>query len=106
MERLNVMAVEKADLYKDKVVLMGASIGDDLKTLQDHVRKNRWDKVVQVWCGAEDEENGGFQSGVSSAYGISGVPTTLIIDREGKIVWRGHPAGLDEEMIDKMAAAK
>ena len=25
---------------------------------------------------------------------------------EGKIVWRGHPAGLDEEMIDKMAAAK
>ena len=103
MEHLNVMAVKNADAYKDKIVLMGASIDDDLKTLQDHVRKNRWDKIIQTWCGDGDDETGGFKSDASKAYGIRGVPTTLIIDREGKIVWRGHPASLPEDMIDNMA---
>ena len=106
MAHLNELAVTKADAYKDKVVLLGASIDEDLKTLQDHVKKNDWDKITQAWCGPEGDAKPGFKSAAASAYGIRGVPTTFIIDREGKIVWRGHPAGLDEEMIDKMAEAK
>ena len=103
MAHLNELAVKNADAYKDKVELVGASIDDDLKTLQDHVRKNGWDKITQAWCGPEGDVKPGFNSVAGSAYGIRGVPTTFIIDREGKILWRGHPAGLPEEMIDKLA---
>jgi hypothetical protein len=31
------------------------------------------------------------------AYSISGVPTAFLIGRDGRIVWRGHPASLELE---------
>ena len=37
------------------------------------------------------------------AYGIMGIPTALIIDQSGQIVWRGHPGSFDlEANIDKL----
>jgi hypothetical protein len=33
----------------------------------------------------------GWESPAAKAYGISGVPATVLVDREGRILWRGHP---------------
>ncbi len=37
--------------------------------------------------------------GVDQAYNVSGVPRSFLIDRDGKLVWYGHPANLQDEKI-------
>jgi thiol-disulfide isomerase/thioredoxin len=37
----------------------------------------------------------------SEYFGVSGVPAAAIV-KDGKVVWRGHPARLSDETIDKM----
>lgn len=34
-------------------------------------------------------------------YGIRGIPAAAMV-KEGKVVWRGHPASLSDELIEKM----
>jgi thiol-disulfide isomerase/thioredoxin len=34
--------------------------------------------------------------------GVSGIPHSFLVDRMGKIVWRGHPMSLPEEEIQKI----
>ncbi len=38
-------------------------------------------------------------SATDSAYGVSGFPSSVLIDASGEIVWKGHPARLDDELI-------
>jgi hypothetical protein len=40
---------------------------------------------------------------VAEAFNVSGIPAAAIV-KDGKIVWRGHPARLKPENIDKMLA--
>ncbi len=98
MAELNKLADEKREAWKDRVVLLGASIDEDLGTLRRHIRRNQWDRVPQYWC----DRNPGFESDQASAYGIRGVPTAFLIDRDGRIVWRGHPVSFDKEQIEKL----
>ena len=35
------------------------------------------------------------------AFGITGVPTVFLIDKEGKIAWKGHPMGLKDEHFEE-----
>ena len=37
--------------------------------------------------------------GVDQAYNVSNVPRSFLIDRDGKLVWYGHPANLQDEKI-------
>ena len=37
--------------------------------------------------------------GVDKAYQVSGVPKTFLIDRQGQVVWYGHPAALPDEKV-------
>jgi len=36
---------------------------------------------------------------VDRAYQVTGVPKTFLIDKQGKVVWYGHPAALPDEQI-------
>ena len=47
-------------------------------------------------------ESAGFQT--SNDYGVSGVPAGVVIGRDGKIVWRNHPARLSDERIQEILA--
>ena len=41
------------------------------------------------------------------AYSISGVPTAFLIGRDGRIVWRGHPASIElERKLDELIGRK
>ncbi len=38
-------------------------------------------------------------SGASRLYGVSGIPDSFIIGKDGKILWRGHPGYINDEML-------
>ena len=38
---------------------------------------------------------------LSNALGVSGIPNAVLVDTSGKIIWQGHPSGLDEATIAK-----
>lgn len=41
-------------------------------------------------------------SGVDVAYGAGRVPHSVLIGRDGKVAWSGHPSNLAEERIQKL----
>jgi hypothetical protein len=41
------------------------------------------------WTGAEGKVS--FQAPTMQDFVVNGAPTSLLIDRDGKILWRGHP---------------
>ncbi len=46
------------------------------------------------------EPDGGV---MSAAYAVSGIPAAALV-RDGKVIWRGHPARLTDELLDSMLA--
>ncbi|MCX7717136.1 MAG: TlpA family protein disulfide reductase [Candidatus Sumerlaeaceae bacterium] len=96
MKALNELAAKHKDDWAGKVALIGASIDDNKATVQKHVKKKGWESVRQMWCAVPDG-SGGWEAPQVRTYGVRGVPTALLIDQQGRIVWRGHPAGFNKE---------
>ena len=38
-------------------------------------------------------------------YGIRGIPSAFLVNAEGKVVWQGHPMGLEKEYIKSVVLA-
>ena len=38
---------------------------------------------------------------LSKAYAVSGIPAAALV-KDGKVIWRGHPARLDDATIDAL----
>ena len=76
--------------WQDKVAIIPISIDDTSKVVRDHVNKRGWTNTFNVWAG-----DGGLQAKPATAFRVSGVPTSYIIDGEGRILQAGHPAGMD-----------
>ena len=54
---------------------------------------------------ALDSENKTAE-GYMGAFGINGIPHAFVVDREGRLVWHGHPmSGLDK-VVEQVAAGK
>ena len=45
-------------------------------------------------------------SSADQAYGVTGVPRCFLIDRQGNLAWQGHPAAIDEAMIESLLDAR
>ena len=97
MEHNQEVMTKRAADWKDKAVIIGVSIDDDLDTIKAHVKKKGWTAPLQTWV------SGGWKSSAAKAYNISGVPTAFLIDKDGIIQWMGHP-GLfrTEKRIDDL----
>ena len=79
------------------VAVVPLSIDDTLDVVRKHVNKRGWTNTFNVWAG-----EGGWQSAAARAFRLSGVPTTYIVDSNGKIVDAGHPAALQiEDKVEK-----
>jgi len=65
---------------------------------QTDEKVERWltDQGVTIPCAVEAD---GYVT--SKAYGISGVPAGALVDRDGTIVWRNHPARMTEERLQE-----
>ena len=84
--------------WGDQVAIVPLSIDDTLDIVRQHVNKRGWTNTFNVWAG-----DGGWRSAPAKAFRVSGVPTTYIIDAQGKIVRAGHPAAMTiDEIVDAM----
>jgi len=80
--------------WGDKVRIIGISIDDSADTVASHVTKNGWTKVEHYHQADSD---------ASEKYGSGGVPHVFLVDNEGTVVFKGHPATRDlEKDIDAL----
>lgn len=77
------MLKKRKDDWAGQVRIIGLSIDSDMKTLEAHVDKKDWKIVEHYWRD---------KSSCSEVYSVSGVPHVMIIDKSGKIAYKGHPA--------------
>lgn len=76
--------------WGDKVAIVPLSIDDTIAQVRQHVQKRGWTNTFNVWAG-----EGGWHSMPARTFSVTGVPTTYIINADGKILEAGHPMGLD-----------
>jgi beta-lactamase regulating signal transducer with metallopeptidase domain/thiol-disulfide isomerase/thioredoxin len=76
--------------WQDKVAIVPLSIDDTLDVVRHHVDQRGWTNTFNVWA-----EGGGWHSKPALAFQVRGVPTTYIIDANGKIARAGHPDTMD-----------
>jgi thiol-disulfide isomerase/thioredoxin len=104
MAHLCEIQTKKGTDWDGKVVLLAISIDDRKETLINHIQNRGWLAVRHLWC---HEGEPGHKSIGAQTYGISGVPTALLINQKGKIVWRGHPQSFNVEVeINKLLETK
>ena len=84
--------------WKGRVALVPLSIDDTMKVLRNHLDKRGWTNTFNVWGG-----DGGWKCAPAKTYRVRGVPTTYIIDQQGRIIRGGHPAAMRiENEVDKL----
>ena len=94
LAHLNQMAVDKRAEWGDRAMILPLSIDDELDTLKQHVASRGWTNLDHFWVGGEGDKKG-WQAPAVKAFGINGVPTSLLVGRDGRILWRGHPADIN-----------
>lgn len=93
------MLAKKGEDWKDKVRILGISIDQTKDAVNTHVAAKSWESV---------EHYHRAESDCSKVYGVSGVPHVMLVDKDGKIAFKGHPANRPnlEQDLDDLAAGK
>lgn len=100
MAHLQTLRQDHPD-WKDRVAIVPLSIDDTILQVQQHVEKRGWTNTLNVWAG-----DGGWQAEPTKTYRVTGIPTTYIIDKDGKIVQAGHPASMNiGQIVDSLLTA-
>lgn len=97
MAHNQAMVDKNKDSWGSNVRIIGVSIDKDAPTVKNHVNKNGWGGV---------EHYHRAKSQCSDIYKVNGVPHILIIDTNGKIAFKGHPAhrpDLEQDFNDLLA---
>lgn len=89
MKRLDDLAAEKGEHLKGKLAIVPLSIDEQPEQVSRHLAERGWTHLDHFWSGNQQDK--GFDAAAARAFVISGVPTTILIGREGRILWRGHP---------------
>lgn len=82
MEFPNVL--KQYELYHDKgFEVLGISLDDNKQELESFLEENElpWPNLF-----SEDEENSGFDHPMATRFGVMGIPQTILVDAEGKVV--------------------
>merc|ERR1712032_937503 len=89
----NQKMLENHGDWEGKVRIIGVSLDQDIPTIQTRVNDKGWNKVEHYW-----RNGNGFES-----WEFKGIPHVALMDKEGKIVYKGHPGqGNLEEAIGKL----
>ena len=70
--------------WGSKVRIIGLSIDYSTKAVKIKVDEKGWNKVEHYQCGKD--------SNADDEFCVKGVPHVLLVDTEGKIVFKGHPS--------------
>lgn len=102
MEKLVALSKKRGEAWSRDVALVAVAIDNDHEVLRRYVRQNGLTDVKHLWSPQEHSEAG---TSAYRDYSIYQVPTAFLIDRSGRIVWRGHPQSLDvEHKIEELLA--
>lgn len=83
MQHNQDMLAKRNAEWGDKLKIIGISIDQTKEAVDKHVESKGWTSVKHYWRGESD---------CSQVYGVQGVPHVMIIDKQGKIAFKGHPA--------------
>lgn len=78
--------LEKHPEWEGRAEIIAISLDDDIDALRNAIAENGWDKVSFYWA-----DKGCWESDIAVNFGISGIPTCMLI-RNNKVIWRGHAA--------------
>jgi thiol-disulfide isomerase/thioredoxin len=108
MAKLNTLAGEQAAAWKDRVALIPVCIDANRERVKSHAAQRGWDRLEHHWAGKGG--GNGWSAPAARAFVVGGVPETILIGRDGRILWRGHPlddsAGQDLRSRIEAALAK
>ncbi|MGA2061550.1 MAG: hypothetical protein ABSG67_13790 [Thermoguttaceae bacterium] len=65
------------------------SIDETVEILKKHVEQRGWNHLTLYWTG--DKNHTGFESSAMRAFVGNGVPESILVGPDGRILWRGHP---------------
>ncbi|MGP1345283.1 MAG: redoxin family protein [Phycisphaerales bacterium] len=98
---------EITEQYKDKgVKVIGVSIWprEGGQTVAEFLEgRNERDEALKYLI-AEDNADGTNANAFMRAAGQNGIPTVMIVNREGQIAWIGHPMGGMDGALEKIVA--
>ena len=77
------MLEKRAADWGQNVRIIGLSIDEDMEDLVKRVEDRKWTSVEHYHRAGSD---------ASKVYNVKGVPHIMLIDKSGKIVFKGHPA--------------
>lgn len=77
------MLESKKEAWAGKLRIIGLSIDKDRNTVDAHVTNKGWTDVEHFHRAS---------SNCSNVYGVRGVPHVMLVDKDGYIVFKGHPA--------------
>ncbi|MDQ6631404.1 MAG: TlpA family protein disulfide reductase, partial [Verrucomicrobiota bacterium] len=76
--------------WSNRVEIVTVSIDEKPAVAQKHLEKRGWTNTVSLWAGP-----GVWMASSAKAFRLHGIPTAYVLDREGKVIWAGHPFGED-----------
>lgn len=77
------MLEERGKEWGNQVRIIGLSIDQDTESIVKHVESKKWESVEHYHRAKSD---------CSKVYSVNGVPHVMLIDQQGKIVFKGHPS--------------
>ncbi|GEM_PF-1479814 len=108
--RASIPEVTKvAAAYKDAVTVIGVNVwegsGSTTPTEEKEARLDAWVKRFVTSMGPQmdytvcrDTRDGLMARTWLEAAGITGIPATIVVDREGRVAWIGHPLDLGKTL--------
>ena len=88
MTKLTELAVANAADWQGRVAVIPVSTDERIDLVAHHISATGWDAIPQYWAIREGDE---YFATAERRYGIYGIPEAILIDANGKVVWRGHP---------------
>ncbi|HKI17635.1 MAG TPA: TlpA disulfide reductase family protein, partial [Isosphaeraceae bacterium] len=94
IRRLADLGKRRGESWRTDVALVAVGIDNEREPLRKYVLQHGLGTVKQLWSPQDKSDE---TANAHAAYSITGVPTAFLIGRDGRIVWRGHPASLEVE---------
>ena len=81
--------------YRDRgVILIGVSLDRSETDARAYLQANSFRGMIALW------DSVAASQAVARAYGVIGIPRTIVIDADGIVRFAGHPATLSGTLID------
>lgn len=89
MAKLQTLAAQNPQ-WKERVEIVTVNLNTTPQEASEHIAKQGWEMTQNTWGGS-----GEMNSNSARAFRVAGIPTTYVLDGNGKILAAGHPSEMD-----------